>query len=77
MPIFAYRCRTCGTEFQTLIRCGETPVCEDCHSVDLDQQLSLIADPKKGGPGSDTGAQSASMGPCACGHGVCPALAQG
>jgi putative FmdB family regulatory protein len=77
MPIFAYRCRACGKEFQILVRSAETPVCEACHSADLDQQLSLIADRKKGGPGSETSARSAEMGGCACGHGVCPALAQG
>jgi putative FmdB family regulatory protein len=47
MPIFAYRCRACGKLFQTLVRSGETPVCEACHSADLDQQLSLIATPNK------------------------------
>ena len=25
MPIFAYRCRSCGAEFQTLVMSGETP----------------------------------------------------
>ena len=49
MPIFAYRCRSCGEQFQTLVMSGETPVCKSCESVDLDQQLSLIASPAKGG----------------------------
>jgi len=43
MPIFAYRCRACGKQFQTLVMSGETPVCSACESADLDQQLSLIA----------------------------------
>jgi putative FmdB family regulatory protein len=47
MPIFAYRCRACGKQFETLVRSGEMHVCEACHSVDLDQQLSLIATPNK------------------------------
>ena len=49
MPLFAYRCRSCGEEFQTLVMSGETPVCKACESADLEQQLSLIAAPAKGG----------------------------
>jgi putative FmdB family regulatory protein len=78
MPIFAYRCRACGKQFQTLVRSDETPVCEACHSSDLDQQLSLIATPNKGGEaGTETSAPSAGMGGCACGEGVCPAFGPG
>jgi len=78
MPIFAYRCRTCGKEFQTLVRSGETPLCEACHSADLDRQVSLIATPNRGGEaGPETSASGADMGSCACGHGVCPALSEG
>ena len=49
MPLFAYRCRSCGEVFQTLVMSGETPVCKTCESADLEQQLSLIAAPAKGG----------------------------
>ena len=49
MPIFAYRCRSCGEEFQTLVMSGETPVCRSCRSANLEQQVSLIASPAKGG----------------------------
>lgn len=78
MPIFAYRCRACGTEFQTLVRSSETPVCEACHSTDLDQQLSLIAKPgRSGAAGTETRTQGEGIGCCACGEGVCPALAEG
>lgn len=78
MPIFAYRCRACGKQFQTLVRSGETPVCEACHSADLDQQLSLIAMPSKGGEaGTGPTARSAGMDGCACGKGICRALGEG
>ena len=49
MPLFAYRCRSCGEVFQTLVMSGETPVCKTCESADLEQQLSLIAAPARGG----------------------------
>ena len=65
MPIFAYRCRACGEEFQTLVMSGETPVCKACESADLEQQLSLIASPGKGGDAA------AEMAPCGAGMGAC------
>ena len=77
MPLFAYRCRACGNQFQTLVRSGEMPVCVACTSADLDQQLSLIAKPSKGGDTSaETRASCENMGGCGCGQGLCPALAQ-
>ena len=64
MPIYSYACRECGEHFQTLVRSGETPACPKCESEKLDQQLSLIASPNKGG--------EVDSGP-ACAPGGCPA----
>jgi putative FmdB family regulatory protein len=78
MPVFAYRCRACGSQFQALVRSGETPVCAVCDSADLDQQLSLIAKPSKGSEANTEAiARCAGMGGCGCGEGVCPALGRG
>ncbi len=76
MPIYAYRCRDCGQEFSTLVMSGETPECERCASVHLDQQLSLIASPNKGGEAAPAMAAGACdmMGGCGC-AGACPAFA--
>jgi len=65
MPIYAYHCRGCGEDFETLVNSGETPACETCAGDDLDQRLSLIASPAKGG---DSGAPVACDAPggCAC-----------
>ncbi|MGO9741702.1 MAG: FmdB family zinc ribbon protein [Roseiarcus sp.] len=74
MPIFAYRCRSCGQEFQTLVMSGEIPVCKACESADLEQQLSLIAAPSKGGEsgGYEAAAESCAMdGGMCCGGGAC------
>jgi putative FmdB family regulatory protein len=49
MPIYAYRRRDCGEEFETLVRAGETPFCEACSSGALDRRLSLIASAAMGG----------------------------
>ncbi len=74
VPIYAYRCRSCGEEFQTLVRSGETPACEKCASADLERQLSLIADPNKGGETFSGPSGCDAMG--ACGTGMCPALSE-
>ena len=79
MPLFAYRCRACGEEFQTLVTAGETALCKACDSADLEQRLSLIASPNKGGEASARGGGElapcgAELGAC-CGGGACRAFA--
>jgi putative FmdB family regulatory protein len=75
MPIYAYRCRDCGKEFSTLVMSGEAPECAACASADLEQQLSLIATPSKGGESAPAMAESCDMmGGCGC-AGACPAFA--
>ncbi len=73
MPIYAYQCRSCGHEFSTLVRGGETPECPSCAAVDLERQLSLIAKPVEPSAASTGPACGAPMG--ACGTGGCPAFA--
>ena len=70
MPIYSYACRDCGKEFQMLVRGGETPECPKCASTKLEQQLSLIASPAKGGEGDACAAPAMAAG-CAC-SGACP-----
>lgn len=43
MPIFEYRCRTCGHEFEMLVRTGDVPACRSCAGVDLERVISLPA----------------------------------
>jgi putative FmdB family regulatory protein len=73
MPIYGYQCKTCGETFQTLVRSGEEPVCPSCGGADLDQQLSLIASPAKGGD-SDAPVACSNMG-AGPGCGACPGAA--
>ena len=40
MPIYEYECRSCGHEFEQLIRTGDTPACPSCRGVDLERLLS-------------------------------------
>jgi putative FmdB family regulatory protein len=43
MPIYEYSCRSCQTQFEMLVRGGETPVCASCGSEDLERLFSLPA----------------------------------
>ena len=73
MPIYAYHCRDCGDDFSTLVRSGETPVCPSCESGKLDQQMSLIASPNKGGEGEVALPACGADMPGGCA--ACPAFA--
>jgi putative FmdB family regulatory protein len=43
MPLFEYTCRACKTQFETLVRKGDTPACPACASHDLEKMLSGVA----------------------------------
>jgi putative FmdB family regulatory protein len=43
MPIYEYKCRVCGHEFETLVRASSTPNCPSCQSEDLERLLSVPA----------------------------------
>jgi putative FmdB family regulatory protein len=58
MPIHEYACRSCGHEFETLVRASDTPACDKCESTDLEKKLSVFA--------AQTGG-SADAAPAACG----------
>ena len=40
MPLFDFRCRGCGEEFEALVRAPVPPVCPACASADLERLLS-------------------------------------
>jgi len=44
MPIYDFRCRSCGNEFEALSRPQDPPVvCPSCQSADLEKLLSGFA----------------------------------
>jgi putative FmdB family regulatory protein len=44
MPIFEYRCRGCGHEFERLVLpTTPAPACPECKSADLEKLLSTAA----------------------------------
>ena len=58
MPIYEYACRTCGHQFETLVRGAEQPACAQCASPDLDKKLSVFSAQSAGE------AQPAACGTC-------------
>lgn len=63
MPIYEYRCSSCGSEFEKLVRASDTPECPSCHGQELDKKLSVFA------TSSQQSAAKALPGPCgSCGH---------
>lgn len=64
MPLFEYRCASCGEQFEFLTRSGVAPACPKCGGESLEKQLSVFA---VGAP-SPGGARAADDSPCArCG----------
>jgi putative FmdB family regulatory protein len=45
MPLFDFRCRACGHQFETLVRSQDVtaPQCPTCHSIDLERLLPTFA----------------------------------
>jgi putative FmdB family regulatory protein len=67
MPIYEYTCRDCNREFEALVRSDTVPACPQCHSTQVDKQLSVVG---------KVGASSSSASPAAmggCGAGACGA----
>ena len=40
MPLFDFRCRACGEEFEALVRTGVAAACPACGATDLERLLS-------------------------------------
>ena len=72
MPIFEYRCRECGAQFEKILRsAAERVTCESCRSRKVEQLLSVFA--VSGGSASGDAA-AAEPGACPCGaprRGMC------
>ena len=43
MPLFDFNCRSCGHQFEALVRAGQAPVCPACGAPDPERQLSAFA----------------------------------
>jgi putative FmdB family regulatory protein len=43
MPVYEFKCRSCETEFELLVRRTDRPACPECHGEDLERLLSVFA----------------------------------
>jgi len=41
VPIYEYRCNSCGHEFEALVRKSSTPKCTSCGALELERRFSL------------------------------------
>ena len=77
MPVYEYRCKKCGYEFEALVKTSSDPVtCSKCHSADAERKISRVAAPViHSSGGASCGCEHASVcpgasaGACGCGCG--------
>lgn len=67
MPIFEYKCKSCGAKFESYVRGSEVPSCPSCGSKDLSKLFSTFSAHVKGGTGAASSGGS-SCGGCSGGH---------
>jgi putative FmdB family regulatory protein len=53
MPIYTYRCSSCDTTFERLVRGDATVACPECQSGKLERLMSLTARPASAGKPAD------------------------
>jgi putative FmdB family regulatory protein len=68
MPIFDFRCRKCGHEFEALVMGSDQPVCPECGAKKLQKQPSAVARRSKGEGGSGAGCSGCAGGSCSSCH---------
>ncbi len=54
MPIFEYKCSSCGELFETLVRSNSQPTCPNCGGSYLAKQLSVFASSSNGVSNKDS-----------------------
>ena len=65
MPIYEFRCRGCGDEFELLLRRDETAIkCPECSSADVVRKFSAFA--VKSGASRNDLSMSSSGGGSSC-----------
>ncbi|MCA9081821.1 MAG: zinc ribbon domain-containing protein [Planctomycetaceae bacterium] len=68
MPMYEYRCQSCGTEFEELVRAGETPPCPKCAGKKLEKLMSASAGHTGGSlPITGPGCPPSDAPPCGTG----------
>ncbi|MCY3020078.1 MAG: zinc ribbon domain-containing protein, partial [Planctomycetota bacterium] len=74
MPIYEYHCRSCGQEFEQLVRSMKTDaeaLCPQCGSKEVERKLSVFAAQSGGRSPCDSPSPTSCAG-CSDPHGSCP-----
>ena len=76
MPLYEYRCQSCGKRFEALVHSGQKAACAHCGGKKLEKLISAFA--VVGGAASsgdaqcdDPGSGACGMDSGACGGGAC------
>ncbi|MCX5886014.1 MAG: zinc ribbon domain-containing protein [Proteobacteria bacterium] len=65
MPIFEFRCRKCGKEFEELILSSDPdPCCPQCQGNEVDKLLSAFSFSSKGGSSDAVSTSASRSGGC-------------
>ncbi len=68
MPLYDYRCRKCGHEFEALVIGSATPECPQCGGSELDKLMSTFAFRSSGGGTSSASGSGSGCSGCAGGN---------
>ena len=70
MPLYEYRCQSCGMAFEKYVRAwGDEVTCPTCQSSTVEKLVSSFAFASAGGfTGSVGGGCGCGRGGCGCGH---------
>lgn len=66
MPIYEYRCKDCGTVFETIVSSfsnADKVVCKKCQSQEVEKQISTFASPLSD---SKSAAPAGALSDCSC-----------
>jgi putative FmdB family regulatory protein len=65
MPLYEFRCKECGTEFEKQLRFSEAdqiPTCPNCNSTQTRKKISSVVSFVANSSGSSTSSTSCSTG---------------
>lgn len=72
MPIYEYKCKKCGKDFEELVFGDECPPCPACGSQKTEKLMSCCRAKTGGGPDFDSAPSSSGGGGCSgCSGGSC------
>ena len=64
MPLYEYRCESCGHRFEALVQGREKPACSRCGEKKLEKQFSAFAVSTSGGRSTEAAMPSGGCGSC-------------